>query len=428
MSSLTNSAISIYAARTLGAADFGAFSLAYVTYSFALNASRGLGSDPLMVRFSGAELPVWRRAVSHCSGTAAVVGIVAALAVLGAAAALSGTARLAFLALGLTLPGLLLQDSWRYAFFAIGRGSRAFLNDLVWAAALVPALLFLRSTGRENVFWLVFAWGAAGTLAALVGPFQARVIPRLHKAREWVSEHRDLGPRYLAENTANSGAAQLRIYGIGIIVSLSAVGYIQASSTLMGPFMVIFMGLSLVTVPEAARVLRQSPQHLRLFCFLVGCALALIGFAWGVALIVALPRGLGSWLLGPIWRPAFPLVLPVSIGLAGACMTAGASAGLRALGQSRRSLRAQVIASVIYVAAGLVGGVIDGAYGSVVGTAIAIWIGTLMWWWQLHTALKEPAKVPGGVIASPARAAGRHRTAATASSRPRPRKQAPKRS
>ena len=45
----------------------------------------------------------------------------------------------AFLGLGIVLPALLLQDCWRYAFFAAGQGRRAFLNDAVWAVALVPA-------------------------------------------------------------------------------------------------------------------------------------------------------------------------------------------------------------------------------------------------------------------------------------------------
>src|SRR5215831_7927151 len=70
VSSLTNFAVSIYVARTLGAAQFGAFSLAYVTYSFALNASRGLATDPLLVRFSGTDASSWRRAVRKCTGTA----------------------------------------------------------------------------------------------------------------------------------------------------------------------------------------------------------------------------------------------------------------------------------------------------------------------------------------------------------------------
>ena len=112
---------------------------------------------------------------------------------------LSGTTRLAFLALGLTLPGLLLQDSWRFAFFALGRGSQAFLNDTVWTVVLIPALVMLRGTGHANVFWFVFAWGAAAAVAAAFGPLQARVVPRLSGAWEWVSRHRDLGPRYLAE-------------------------------------------------------------------------------------------------------------------------------------------------------------------------------------------------------------------------------------
>ena len=389
VSSLTNAAVSIYAARTLPAVQFGAFSLAYVTYSFVLNASRGLATDPLMVRFSGTDVPTWRRAVSRATGTAAVVGFAGAAVVLGVAALFSGTARLAFFALGLTLPGLMLQDSWRYSFFALGRGSGAFLNDLVWALAMVPGLLLLRATHHEQVFWFVIVWGTSATVAALVGPLQARAIPRLTATQSWVSDHRDLGPRYLAENTANSAASQLRLYGVGIILGLAAVGYVQAAFTLMGPFMVVFMGMSLVTVPEAARILRRSPRHLRLFCLLVGGGLACAALLWGAALLVALPRGFGQWLLGPIWRQAYPLVLPVTIGLAGACVVAGASAGLRGLGASRRSLRSQVTASILYVVLGLVGAAVGGVVGTAQATALAIWLGALVWWWQLHVAMRE---------------------------------------
>jgi O-antigen/teichoic acid export membrane protein len=410
VSSLTNFAVTIYVARTLGATMFGAFSLAYVTYAFVLNASRGLATDPLMVRFSGTDVPTWRRAVASCTGAATVVGLAAGICVLVAAAVLSGTARAAFLALGLTLPGLMLQDSWRYSFFALGRGSRAFLNDLVWAAALAPALLFLRVSGHAEVFWYVFVWGAAATVAAAVGPLQARVVPRLSDTRKWLSRQRDLGPRYLLENTSNSGAAQLRLYGVGIISGLAAVGYVQAASTLMGPFLVIFMGMSLVTVPEAARVLRRSPRHLRLFCVLVGGGLAVMGLAWGVVLLVALPRGLGNWLLGSIWRPTYPLVLPLTIAVIGACVSAGASAGLHALGAARRSLRAMAVASAAYLVLGLVGALVGGAVGTVRGVAIATCAGALLWWWELRAGLKESASVPSGSR----RPDGRHRRPAAA--------------
>ena len=72
--------------------------------------------------------------------------MITGICALAAAAAAQRHARLAFIALGLTLPGLLLQDSWRYAFFALGRGSQALLNDTVWAVSMLPALVVLRIT------------------------------------------------------------------------------------------------------------------------------------------------------------------------------------------------------------------------------------------------------------------------------------------
>ena len=171
-----------------------------------------------------------------------------------------------------------------------------------------------------------------------------------------MSQHRDLGFRYLAENASNSGAGQLRIYGVGAIAGLATVGYVQAAGLLMGPFLVIFLGISLVTVPEATRVLRHSPRHLRLYCVLVGAGMAVLALVWGGALLIALPRGLGELLLGKeLWRPASRLVVPFTISVMGACFIAGATAGLHALGAARRSLRAMVLSSVVFLGCGLVG-------------------------------------------------------------------------
>jgi O-antigen/teichoic acid export membrane protein len=408
VSSLTNFAVSLYVARSLGAVQFGAFSLAYVTYSFALNASRGLSTDPLLVRFSGAELRVWRRAVGSCTGTALAVGLVAGAAMLAVAVLLGGTARVAFVAMGLTMPGLMLQDSWRFAFFALGRGSQAFLNDMIWAGAMLPGLLALRILGHETVFWFVLVWGAAANVAAAAGPLQARVVPRLLDAWAWVSQHRDLAFRYLAENTVYSGSAQLRLTFLGIISGLAAVGSVQAAQVLMGPFLAALMGISLVTVPEAARLLRQSPRKLKLFCLAIGGSTALAALAWGIVLQVGLPIGLGHIALRSLWRPTYPLVLPVTVWVMGTCLTVGASAGLRALGASRRSLRAMIVSSVAIVVGSVLGALSGNALGTVRGMAVAGAIAVVAWWLQLRTALREAniASEAIGLIQSPA---GRHR-------------------
>jgi O-antigen/teichoic acid export membrane protein len=389
MSSISNFAVNIYIARSLGAVEYGAFGLAYVTYGFALNASRGLATDPLLVRFSGTDTPTWQRAVTKCTGTATTVGLTTGAIILAAATLLSGTARLAFLALGLTMPGLMLQDSWRYSFFALGRGSQSFLNDTVWTLTLIPALVLLHMTGHANVFWFVFAWGGTATVAAAVGPLQARTTPTLSGAWDWVSRHRDLGPRYLAEGTANSASTQLRNYGVGFVLGLAAVGYVQAATTLMGPFMVIFFGMGLVTLPEAARILRRSPRHLPLFCLLVSACLAVLGLAWGIILLVALPRGLGHLMLGSLWKPTYPLVWPTTLLVLGGCASVGAGTGLHALGTAKRSLRAMVLGSVLAVVLSVGGSIADGAVGTMLGAAVASWIGALLFWLELSRALRE---------------------------------------
>ena len=405
MSSISNFALNIYVARSLGAVQYGAFGLAYVTYGFALNASRGLATDPLLVRYSDAELSAWRRAVATCTGTALTVGLAIGAGILFTAALLSGTARLAFLALGLTLPALLLQDSWRFSFFALGRGSRAFLNDTIWTAALIPVLVLLRMTGHSNVFWFVFAWGATAALGAAIGPWQAGVVPKLSGAWRWVSRNVDLGPRYLVEGTANSASAQLRNYGIGFALGLAAVGYLQAANTLMGPIMVVFFGMGLVTLPEAARILRRSPRRLPLFCVLVSGGLTLLALAWGIALLVALPRGLGQLMLGSLWRPTYPLLWPSVISTMGVCVLGGASIGLHALGAARRSMRAMLVWSALYVvlslagaicgeALGTVGGTPGGLLGAIDGTALSSWIGAVLFWWELRAALREYRQLP----------------------------------
>jgi O-antigen/teichoic acid export membrane protein len=411
MSSLSNFAVNIYIARTLGAVQYGAFALAYVTYGFALNASRGLATDPLLVRFSGTDVPTWRRAIARCTGTAITVGLTAGAIIITVAVLLSGSARLAFLALGLTMPALALQDSWRFSFFALGRGSQAFLNDTVWTVVLIPALVLLRATGHANVFCFVFAWGAAAAVAAAIGPLQARTVPRLSGGWEWVTRHRDLGPRYLAEGTASSASGQLRNYGVGLILGLAAVGYLQAATTLLGPFMVIYWGMGLVALPEAARVLRRSPRHLPLFCLLVSGGLAILALAWGIILLVALPRGLGHLMLGPLWKPTYPLVLPATVVVLGSCVGTGAGTGLHALGAARRSLRVMLIGTTASVVLSIAGAAVDGAVGAMIGFAVGSWIGALIVWWQLRTAMRESGVngTPAGAVSRPTTPAGQRR-------------------
>ncbi len=388
-SSISNFAVSIFIARELGAVVFGAFTLSYVTYAFVLNASRGLATDPLLVRFSGTDTATWKQAVASCTGTATVVGLILGACTVVVAAFLGGAARLAFFALGVTLPLLLLQDSWRFALFAMGRGSQALVNDLCWTLGFGLGLAILGINGVRDVFWYVFAWGMSAGLGAAVGPLQVKVRPRLSGAREWVFHHRDLGPRFFVEGVANSASTQLRSYGISLILGLATLGYVQAANMLMGPFMVVYFGMGLVLLPEAVRLLRRSPMYMVRFCVAAAAGLALVAVGWAIVLWVALPRGLGSVLLHSLWRPAYPLVLPLTIQVVGGCLMSGAGIGLHALGSARRSMRAMVILSITIVVLSVAGAEIGGAAGTLWGGAAGTWIGIVVFWRELRAALRE---------------------------------------
>ena len=163
----------------------------------------------------------------------------------------------AFLALALVLPPLMLMDSWRFAFFSCGRGREAFAIDLTWLVAVAGALVVLHHTGRGGVVATLLTWAGAVTLAAAVAVLRGGVRPRLDATGAWVRRHRDLAGRYLAENVTFSGACSCG-QCVGAVASLAAVGQLRAAEILMGPFVVVLMGISQVAVPEASRVLGSA--------------------------------------------------------------------------------------------------------------------------------------------------------------------------
>lgn len=396
VSSLTNFAVGIFVARSLGAVAFGVFTLAWVTFGVVLNVSRGLATDPLVVRFSGVPVEDWRRAAARSAGTAMCIGFLTGaicLLVATAASAVAGPSVTgAFLALSMVLPGLLLQDGWRFAFFASGQGGKAFTNDVVWGIALVPALLLAAQQG--TVFAFVLAWGVSGAVAAGCGCLQTRLLPLLPKTPRWLREHRDLGTRYLIENVTNSGAGQLRMYGIGAIAGFADVGAIRGAELLVGPFLAVLMGLSMVAVPEASRVLRTAPSRLRPFCAVLSGGQAAAALTWGLAVLLLLPEAAGNAVLGDVWEPASALLLPITLSVTCAGVVAGAAAGLRALGAARLSLRAQLIASSAYLSAGLAGAAIAGAFGAAWGSALAMCFGAAVWWLYLNAGCRDLERTP----------------------------------
>jgi O-antigen/teichoic acid export membrane protein len=394
VSSLENLLLGVYVARSLGAESLGALGLAFVAYAIVLNGSRALSTDPLMIRYSAVPKDSWRRAAASSSGVALLVGIVGGAICLGLGVALrtlqpGSEAASAFIALGIVMPGLIVQDSWRYAFFAAGEGAKTFLNDTVWTVLLVAALLVGSVTGQSGIMWALLAFGGTATLAAFFGMVQARTVPRPRAAAAWLSQHKDLGPRFFVENLVLGTGGQIRPLVVAAAVGLAAVGAIRGAEMVIGPVQALMMGVGGVAVPEAARALKRSQNALRRACLGLSLGLASVSIAWGLIVLIVFPYGIGEALLGDIWPDAYALVLAVIVSVTAGCLHIGPSAGLRALGRADKTMRSQLSVTFLFVVLCSAGAVAWGAHGAVWGTATASILGAGIWWSQLGKAQRE---------------------------------------
>ncbi len=384
LSSLTNAALSILVARSVTTDAFGAFSIALVTFSFAIGLSRAGITDALVIRHSADGPSSLRSAAGDAAGAALVLGVLAGGLLALAGLALSGLAGTALLALAVVLPGLLVQDAWRYAFFAGGRPRDAAANDLVWAVAQLTAVTAIITTGHASVATLTLAWGGAALVAAVVGAVQARVVPRPWRARRWLTRHRDLSGRLGLDYVLNMGAVNAATYLVGAIAGLAAVGALRAAQVLLGPLTLAFAAASAFALPLLSRWSAEGRRLLRP-AVAVSAVLSAITLVWSVALYV-LPTSVGTALLGDSWtvaRAVLPLSAAAMLALA---LVTGATTALKGMGLAGRLLRITVVQSPLILALGCGGAALAGAQGAAAGLALAQAVGCVLGWVLLRRA------------------------------------------
>ena len=192
----------------------------------------------------------------------------------------------------------------------------------------------------------------------------------------------------MVENVSDTASMQLQMYGLGAISGLSDVGGVRGAQLLVAPVVALRMGIGLIAVPEAARVLQRWPRRLNTFCMILGVSQALACVLWGAALFLV-PTSAGEYILGSIWLPAFALLVPTTVTMAAGALFDGGFIGLRVLGASRRSLPIRMTKAAAWVVGGIVGAVLGGASGSVWGTALANVLAVVLVWWQLRVALRH---------------------------------------
>jgi O-antigen/teichoic acid export membrane protein len=108
--------------------------------------------------------------------------------------------------------------------------------------------------------------------------------------------------------------------------------------------------------------------------------------AWSIAVLL-LPNAAGEALLGSSWALAVPLLVYVAVDRLANATSTGPFLGLRALADSRRSLRARMAVAALTVLGGVVGALVDGARGAAIGAAASSLVSIVVWGYAFFRAL-----------------------------------------
>ena len=377
LSSATNFAGSVLAARMLSAHEFGAFAVGFSLYLVSLGVSRSWSSEPLVVRFAAASTKDQETAIRQGAMASIVVGSIVAIGLVVAAVALWTSIGTVLVALALLLPALMLQDFCRYALILQRRSRDAALNDLCWLVVLLVMFAAARSQHLTAATALI-CWAMGALVAGLVGLGQLRCLPS-RTVVDWFRDHRDLSWKYCGEFVLLSGTALLLTVGLGAVGGLSEAAGFRGAQVALGPLGVLFMGATMQMTPIMAHESKSGLNRLPPIGRRVSGVLGSIAAIWGLVLMF-LPDRLGVALLGSSWVATRPLLPFWTAYYFASGLTFGATIGLRACGAAKISLRLRASVAPIGMILGIIGAAVAGPKGASIGLLLGIVIALPLWW------------------------------------------------
>ena len=292
---------------------------------------------------------------------------------------------------GSLLPLLLLQDTFRFAFFAAGSPVRALWNDSIWSFGQFAGIGLVIGGGIDvGVATLIWIWAGAGALAGLLGIVQASIYPEMGGLYLWVKNHGDLGLRLALESVLSRGTRRLALYAVGAIAGLEALGSFSGARVLFGPMNVLYMGMFAFAIPEGVRVAEHSLRRMARAVNVASVALVGISLALGIGLL-AMPERWAVDVLGAKWPEIRGLVVPLAIVVAASGWVNAHRVGFRVLSAAKQSLRVEMVTGPASIVAAIVGAAYGGAFGAAVGLAAVDLVSAAYWHLQFRSQIAQRA-------------------------------------
>ncbi len=390
LSSGSNFGLSAFVAASVSARAFGAFTIVYGVYNLVGGFSAGLASVPLVVTYSAAPVERYRVAARSAVGSALAVGLLGGLVCLLASPFITAAVAEPLRALGVALPGLLVQDAWRYSFVTGGQPSKAAANDGLWTGLQLLGSGVLLATGAVSTLSMVLLWGGSATVAAVFGCWQAKVVPAPQQVLAWLSEQQKLTWRYAAEAVVHRSGAWVALALVGAVAGLKVVGALRGAILLVtGPLNLILVGATFAFAAEGVRLLHRSPEQLPRAIRRLNAATTGAAVAW-CAVVLLLPGAVGAHVLGDTWHQAEPLLPVFAVYMIALSASLAPNQGMMAMGAARRSLFTQVVGLALDLPCMVAGAALAGAPGAAVAAVVTTTLRTCLAWIQFRRALSDP--------------------------------------
>ena len=387
VSSITNFAILVLVARSAAPVALGMFAIFTAGYSTVTYVNESLVSEPFVVRHTSLAREAWRARVREATAASVALGLVCSVLLAVSAFAVGGALGGLLLLGAVCAPGLLVQDTIRFAFFGAGRQRSAFCNDLLWGVLQLAGYLIVHATLPHSLVAVVATWAGAGAVAGGVGLWQARAVPQLSKTWSWLRAHHDLWRFILLERLSGQGAMYLSLVGIGAFAGLSAVAAVRAAQALFGPLYITLNAVRIVMLPSLVATPRESrrPRVQMTVLFTVFVAVAC------GAVITLLPARIGTALFGTTWPLVAPLLIFVSLSRITGSAAEAWRLGLLSGASVGRSLAARVALATALIVGTAAGAAVGGARGAVIAEAIIFPLGAALFLRQFLVSTRSSA-------------------------------------
>lgn len=382
--SATNFGTMVLLARSLGAAEFGAFTLCYLVLLLANSLQTALVTQPHNILASPLEGAAYRNyTTSAAVGQLVVAAVFALLALTGAAVAplLGWHRRALLLALTVAVPAWQLQEFARRAFYTKGQLRSAFLNDLMSYGGQLALVLLLIHQRLLTAPMALYVIAGTSAVAAFAGFWSIRRQLRGHLSLGAFRESWAISKWLSAATLTSWLASQMYPVLTAAIVGVSATGVLRALQNLIAPTQVLANAFQMVVTPQASREHALGGSRAAGVFLARGSMLLLIPLLLYFILVGAFARPLVSFFYSPAYAIEASLIWPLCLAYMLSYAGRVLGIGLAASQDTRPLFYAQIAAAATTFSLGLVLLHAYGLRGAALGAAAtqAVLVACLAW-------------------------------------------------